>query len=154
MSQRHPLAPAVEHPSPAKHRLAPWRTIAGIALAPSAFVLQVTASYVVAALGCSASHAPANWLIGINVFALGMTVTGIVIAANNFQSRRPSGQSARWLNNVGTKPVYANYGMFDQQLAGLLMWVPAGVIYLAATLFAIARLTRQQSFSAKARVPN
>ena len=102
MSQLHPLAPAVEHPSPAKHRLAPWRTIAGIALAPVAFVLQVTASYVVAALGCSASHAPANWLIGIDVFALGMTVAGIVIAAGNFRwTRNEKDGGQQQLQEVG-----------------------------------------------------
>ena len=102
MSQLHPLVSAVEHPSPAKHRLTPWRAIAGIALAPVAFVLQVTASYVVAALSCSTSHSPPNWLIGINVLALGMTVAGMVIAANNFQSTREEKDGdQRQLQEVG-----------------------------------------------------
>lgn len=42
-------------------------------------------------------------------------------------------------------PLYSNYAsqpLLDQQIAGLLMWVPAGLIYLSATIVAIARLVR------------
>ena len=40
-------------------------------------------------------------------------------------------------------PIYAYHGpdaLSDQQTAGLLMWVPAGLVYLASTIWAIHRL--------------
>jgi putative membrane protein len=36
-------------------------------------------------------------------------------------------------------PWYAGYGLEDQQLAGLVMWVPAGVAYPLAALFLVSR---------------
>jgi putative membrane protein len=38
---------------------------------------------------------------------------------------------------------YAGYALEDQQLAGLVMWVPAGVAYPAAALFLISRWLRR-----------
>lgn len=49
------------------------------------------------------------------------------------------------LITLAPEPLYASYAsqpLLDQQIAGLLMWVPAGLIYLAATVIAIARLVR------------
>lgn len=39
---------------------------------------------------------------------------------------------------------YAAKPLDDQQTAGLLMWVPAGIVYLGATVTAIGRLVRRQ----------
>ena len=36
-------------------------------------------------------------------------------------------------------PWYAGYGLEDQQLAGLVMWVPAGIAYPLAALFIVSR---------------
>jgi putative membrane protein len=47
------------------------------------------------------------------------------------------------LITLAPDPLYASYAaqpLQDQQIAGLLMWVPAGVIYLSATIMAITRL--------------
>lgn len=49
------------------------------------------------------------------------------------------------LITLAPNPLYVSYSsqpLGDQQVAGLLMWVPAGVIYLGSTMFAIARLVR------------
>jgi putative membrane protein len=34
---------------------------------------------------------------------------------------------------------YAGYGLEDQQLAGLVMWVPAGIAYPLAALYLVSR---------------
>ncbi|MEO7680482.1 MAG: cytochrome c oxidase assembly protein [Sphingomonas sp.] len=47
------------------------------------------------------------------------------------------------LITLAPNPLYESYAaqpLQDQQVAGLLMWVPAGVIYLGATILAITRL--------------
>lgn len=50
------------------------------------------------------------------------------------------------LITLAPQPLYASYagpgGLVDQQWAGLLMWVPAGLIYLVSTLLALRRLIR------------
>lgn len=49
------------------------------------------------------------------------------------------------LITLAPDPLYISYAaqpLADQQIAGLLMWVPAGLIYLGSTVFAIARLLR------------
>ncbi|MEP7004910.1 MAG: hypothetical protein ABI810_02935 [Sphingomonas bacterium] len=88
MSDLHPLARAVSHPSPGKRNLRSWRVIAGVALAPCAFSLQVIASYMIAANGCDAGSAPSGWLVAINLFALAATITGMAIAIANFRVTR------------------------------------------------------------------
>jgi hypothetical protein len=40
---------------------------------------------------------------------------------------------------------YAGYALEDQQLAGLVMWVPAGAAYPAAALFVISRWLRRSA---------
>jgi len=40
-------------------------------------------------------------------------------------------------------PWYAGYGLEDQQLAGLIMWVPAGLVYPLAALWLISRSLRR-----------
>ncbi len=50
------------------------------------------------------------------------------------------------LITLAPQPLYATYagpgGLADQQWAGLIMWVPAGLIYLASTVLALRRLMR------------
>jgi cytochrome c oxidase assembly factor CtaG len=49
------------------------------------------------------------------------------------------------LITLAPHPIYAHYaerGLADQQLAGLMMWVPAGIVYLASTAWAILRLVQ------------
>ena len=64
------------------------------------------------------------------------------------------------LITLAPNPLYASYAaqpLQDQQIAGLLMWVPAGAIYLGATILAIARLVghapRRRSPTARAPKP-
>lgn len=47
------------------------------------------------------------------------------------------------LITLAPTPIYRHYatgGLADQQIAGLLMWVPAGLLYLGSTCWAICRL--------------
>jgi cytochrome c oxidase assembly factor CtaG len=48
------------------------------------------------------------------------------------------------LITLAPAPLYTSYavpgGLLDQQVAGLIMWVPAGVIYLASTLWTLRKL--------------
>ncbi len=50
------------------------------------------------------------------------------------------------LITLAPAPLYASYaganGLADQQEAGLLMWIPAAVIYLASTVWALRKLMR------------
>ncbi|MBV1691374.1 cytochrome c oxidase assembly protein [Novosphingobium sp. G106] len=49
------------------------------------------------------------------------------------------------LITLAPNPLYVSYAsqpLADQQIAGLLMWVPAGLVYLGSTLVAIARLLK------------
>ncbi|HSQ95765.1 MAG TPA: cytochrome c oxidase assembly protein [Croceibacterium sp.] len=57
------------------------------------------------------------------------------------------------LITLAPNPLYVSYAaqpLADQQIAGLLMWVPAGLIYLGSTVFAIARLVRHTPPSRRA----
>lgn len=58
------------------------------------------------------------------------------------------------LITLAPNPLYLSYAsqpLADQQIAGLLMWVPAGLIYLVSTVSAIARLLRHGPPSSGAR---
>ncbi|MEO6092800.1 MAG: hypothetical protein ABIT04_09475 [Novosphingobium sp.] len=88
MSDLHPLARAISHPSPGRRDVGMWRTIGGVTLAPIAFSLQVIASYVVAANGCGAGNAPSGWLVAINLAALAATIAGMALAIANFRATR------------------------------------------------------------------
>ncbi len=88
MSDLHPLARAVSHPSPARGDLPRWRVIAGMTLAPAAFAIQVIASYVIAANSCGLGGAPDATLIAVNLIALAITVTSLLIAFANFRATR------------------------------------------------------------------
>jgi putative membrane protein len=71
-------------------------------------------------------------------------------------SRQPAGLAALFTTMLHTgalgalmtfsrSPWYAGYALEDQQLAGLVMWVPAGVAYPAAALFLISRWLRRSA---------
>lgn len=44
---------------------------------------------------------------------------------------------------MSQRPWYAGYTLEDQQLAGLIMWIPAGTVYPMAALFLISRWLRR-----------
>lgn len=50
------------------------------------------------------------------------------------------------LITLAPQPLYSSYatpgGLLDQQWAGLIMWIPAGLIYLASTVYTLRRLIR------------
>ena len=50
------------------------------------------------------------------------------------------------LITLAPAPLYASYagagGLLDQQAAGLLMWIPAALIYLASTVWTLYKLLR------------
>jgi putative membrane protein len=48
---------------------------------------------------------------------------------------------------------YPGYALEDQQLAGLVMWIPAGLAYPAAALYLLSRTLRRQSTSPGATPP-
>lgn len=61
------------------------------------------------------------------------------------------------LITLAPQPLYVSYAanrLSDQQIAGLLMWVPAGAVYLAATLRALHQLVRHAPKMRKAGVEN
>lgn len=53
------------------------------------------------------------------------------------------------LITLAPMPIYATYagpgGLTDQQIAGLIMWVPAGLIYLVSTLWSLQKIMGEQS---------
>jgi putative membrane protein len=61
------------------------------------------------------------------------------------------------LLTVGTLPWYGHYpSLEDQQLAGLVMWVPAGIVYTGAGLaflFAWLRQSEARTRSWERRLP-
>ena len=58
------------------------------------------------------------------------------------------------LLTFSTRPFYATYALAprvtslsvvdDQQLAGLIMWIPGGLVYVAAILWLLASLLREE----------
>ena len=88
MSDLHPLAKAVSHPSPLRGSIPRWRVIAGLLLAPLAYSLQVVGSYVVAANQCSPGRHANSVPVVINLIALAAIVVGLLIAIGNFRRTR------------------------------------------------------------------
>lgn len=88
MSDLHPLADAVSHPSPAKESLARWRVAAGLLVAPLAFSLLVVAGYAAAADECEFSGHP-NWLVVlIDIIGIGGIALGFLISISNYRAAR------------------------------------------------------------------
>ncbi|MDY7524613.1 cytochrome c oxidase assembly protein [Sphingomonas sp. 10B4] len=60
------------------------------------------------------------------------------------------------LITLAPTPIYQHYttgGLADQQVAGLLMWVPAGLLYLGSTCWAIYRLVSPSTKRRQASAP-
>ena len=126
MSDLHPLATAVEHPSPAKGTLPRWRIITGLLLAPAAFSTQVVASYVIAALRCDVGSAPRILLILLNLMAVAATFGGAGMASAQFggpRDEKGGGQRRRPEGGAGGPPVLAYFGACASVLFGLAVLV-------------------------------
>lgn len=126
MSELHPLATAVEHPSPAKGSLPRWRVLSGLLLAPAAFSTQVVASYVIAALGCDGETGPRFLLVLVNLIAVAATFGGAAIAIGNFRAtRHEKGGDHGHLQEVGEGRTrfLAYFGVCASVLFGLAVLV-------------------------------
>ncbi len=88
MSDLHPLAGAVSHPSPLRGSLARWRVLVGLLLAPGAYATQVVASYVIAAQSCSMADESNLLLVAVNLVALAAILFGLAIAIGNYRRTR------------------------------------------------------------------
>jgi hypothetical protein len=144
MTELHPLASAVSHPSPAKGDLPPWRMIAGVTLAPAAFSLQVVASYVVAALRCGSGDAPDFWLVAINLVALAAVVIGLAVAIANFRATRGektgSHQAVQEIGEGRTR-FLAYCGLCASAIFGLAVIVQLTSILMLSACLGVASYT-------------
>jgi cytochrome c oxidase assembly factor CtaG len=139
-----------------KGRRALVRPVLLLARPKSAFFLHAAAIWL--------AHAPAmlEWSLHVR-WMHALQHLGLVATAALFwwsllaRGRAGAGPSALWtlatllhtgalgaLLTFSPRPLYASYGLEDQQFAGLLMWAPGGLCYLAAGLaFAAAWLTQR-----------
>lgn len=141
MSDLHPLARAVSHPSPSKREVPVWRIIAGLALSPSAFLMQVIASYGVAANGCDAGAAPKLWLMAINLVALAATIAGMTIAIANFRATRDEkegGQKRLQEVGEGRSRFLAYCGLCASAIFGLAVIVQLTAIFTLSACLGFA----------------
>jgi len=144
MTDLHPLARAVSHPSPAKGDLPRWRVMAGVTLAPAAFSLQVIASYVVAADRCAVSDAPALSLVAINLLALLAVLTGLGIAIANFsatRSEKSGGHQATQEIGEGRTRFLAYCGLCASAIFGLAVIVQLTSILTLSACLGVASYT-------------
>lgn len=88
MSELHPLARAVEHPSAAKGTLSRWRIVTGLTLAPAAYALLVISGYMVAANECGAGQQPSVAIKLVDFVAIAAIATGLLISFANFRATR------------------------------------------------------------------
>jgi putative membrane protein len=49
------------------------------------------------------------------------------------------------LLTLANTPLYRTYALEDQQLAGLIMWIPGGIVYAAAVLAALLSVLREEN---------
>lgn len=91
MSDLHPLARAVSHPSPLKGSLPRWRVVLGLVLAPLAFAAQVVVSYAVAADTCVREGASQLGIAAVNLLALVAIVAGLLLSIGNYRRTRGEG---------------------------------------------------------------
>ncbi len=141
MSDLHPLARAVSHPSPGKSDVSMWRIIGGVTLAPFAFSLQVIASYVIAANGCGAGAAPSGWLVAINLVALTATIAGITLAIANFratQDEKAGGQKRVQEIGEGRTRFLAYCGLCGSAIFGLAVIVQLTAIFTLSACLGLA----------------
>ncbi|QGN54130.1 hypothetical protein [Novosphingobium sp. Gsoil 351] len=92
MSDLHPLISAVSHPAPLKGTLPRWRIVLGLVLAPGAFAAQVIVSYALAAISCDGGGASRPIITGVNLLALVVIATGLIVSAGNFRRTRGEGK--------------------------------------------------------------
>jgi putative membrane protein len=139
-----------------KGRGALARPVLALARPASAFVLHGAAIWL--------GHAPAalEWSLDSHAVHAAQHLAFVATAALFWWSllargRRGAGESALWtlatlihtgllgaLLTFAPRPLYPSYGFEDQQLAGLVMWIPGGLCYLAAGLaFASAWLAER-----------
>lgn len=141
MTALHPLATAVDHPSPAKGKLPAWRLVAGLLLAPAAFSVQVVASYVVAALGCGEEGAPRVLLIIVNLIAVAATFGGAGVAIANFRATRDEkngGHSRLQEVGEGRTRFLAYFGVCASLLFGLAVLVQLTSIFTVSQCLGFA----------------
>ena len=74
------ITSSVEHPAPARNEVSPLTLLAAAVLAPLAFTAQVSVSYGIASLGCTAGRAPHVALVVVNLLALAATAIGTTLA--------------------------------------------------------------------------
>lgn len=74
------LEKTVGHPSPARSKLARWRVVGGLLIAPLAFAAQILVSYAVAARGCGTGRLPSVPLTIINLAALASLLCGLLLS--------------------------------------------------------------------------
>ncbi len=76
------------HPSPHRDRASGWHVLAAVFLAPLAFTMQITASYVFASRLCSVQGDPRSILLVIHGLAILTAAIGFVLAMNLWRRTR------------------------------------------------------------------
>lgn len=139
-----------------KGRAALARPVLAVARPGKAFLLHGAAVWL--------GHAPrviewsldARWMHALQHFGF-VATAALFWWALLARGRRGAGESALWtlatlihtgllgaLLTFAPRPLYPSYGFEDQQFAGLVMWIPGGLCYLAAGLaFASAWLAER-----------
>lgn len=144
MSGLPAMASTGGNPSPAKNNLARWRVIAGVTLAPVAFAAQVVASYVIAANMCATTFAPAPTLVIVNVTALAITASGLIIAILNFRAtvgEKAGGQRHVQEIGEGRTRFLAYCGLCASGIFGLAVIVQLTSILTLSTCLGTASFT-------------
>ncbi len=76
------------HPSPHRSRASAWQVLGALVLAPLAFTLQITASYVLAARVCVAQGDPRTLLLVIHGLAILIAIIGFALALDLWRRTR------------------------------------------------------------------
>lgn len=131
-----------------RHRGGPW--LAALAFAASLWLWHAPSLYEAAL-----AHRAVHTLEHLVFLFTAAVFWRMVITAGDRRLSLPSavvlvtlvglqGNLMAALITLAPAPLYASYagpgGLLDQQEAGLLMWVPAGLIYLASTLWTLHKL--------------
>ena len=129
-----------------KGRGALARPMLALARAPGAFALHGAAIWLGHAPGVLEWSLGARWVHAFQHFAL-VATAALFWWALLSRGRAGAGAAALWtlatlvhtgllgaLLTFAPRTLYPSYGLEDQQLAGLVMWIPGGLCYLAAGL--------------------
>jgi hypothetical protein len=133
VSELHPLARAVEHPSSAKGTLARWRIVTGLVLAPAAYALLVISGYTIAANECSAGAHPSVTLRLVDFVAIAAIATGLLISLINFRTTRTEaggGHSATQDIGEGRTRFLAYAGLCASGIFGLAVLIHLTTIFV------------------------